>query len=136
MTIQEFYLHAGGNYDEGLRRLSSEVRIKKVLGMLSRDGSMQDLGAALEKKDYEGAFRAAHTLKGITMNLGITRLAEAVSELTETLRSRAENETIPRQFAAVEQLYLKTIEDISKLTGDDTPAGGEDGGKTIQSPDC
>lgn len=130
MTIQEFYLHAGGNYEEVLRRLSSEVRIKKVLGMLSRDGSMQDLRAALEKKDYEGAFLAAHTLKGITMNLGITRLAEAVSELTETLRPRTENETIPRQFAAVEQLYLKTIENISKLMSDDAPVGGEDGGKT------
>lgn len=131
MTIQEFYLHAGGNYEEVLRRLCGEARIKKVLGMLSRDGSMQDLRAALEKKDYEEAFLAAHTLKGITMNLGITRLAEAVSELTETLRPRKENENIPRQLAVAEQLYVKTIEDISKLMSDDAPAGGEDGGKTI-----
>ena len=130
MTIQEFYLHAGGNYEEVMRRLSSEARIKKVLGMLSRDGSMQDLRAALEKKDYEGAFLAAHTLKGITMNLGITHLAEAVSELTETLRPCKGNETIPRQLAVVEQLYAQTIEDISRLMSDAAPAGGEDGGKT------
>ena len=54
----------------------------------------------------------------------------ADSELTETLRPRKENETIPRQLAVVERLYVQTIEDISTLMSDDTPAGGEDGDKT------
>ena len=50
MTIQKWYNRAGGSYEDVLQRLGSETRMKKVLGMFSRDVSMQAPRLALEQK--------------------------------------------------------------------------------------
>ena len=38
----------------------------------------------------EAAFRAAHTLKGVSANLGFEQLRQSASALTEFLRGKAE----------------------------------------------
>ena len=42
----------------------------------------------MENKNYEDAFRSAHTLKGVCQNLSFDRLYEVSNELTELLRDR------------------------------------------------
>ena len=42
----------------------------------------------IETQDAELAFRGAHTLKGVCMNLGFQTLYEVSRELTEILRGR------------------------------------------------
>ena len=42
---------------------------------------------ALEKKDLNAAFDAAHALKGVLGNLSLTPLVEPTSEMTELLRA-------------------------------------------------
>ena len=56
--------------------------------MLFQDENMQKLGAALANRDYTAAFEAAHTLKGVVGNMGLTPLYEAVCVIVEPLRSR------------------------------------------------
>ena len=42
----------------------------------------------IAKNDGEEAFRAAHTLKGVCLNLGFDELYEVSAEITEKLRGK------------------------------------------------
>ena len=83
MTIQECYEAIGGNYEDVLRRLRSEVLIRKFTLKFLEDQSYSLLKQALGDNNYEEAFRGAHTLKGVCQNLSFDRLYEVSSELTE-----------------------------------------------------
>ena len=89
MKLNEFYTAVDGNYEDAMERLQNEMFVGKFLRMLPRDGSMM-----LLEKAMADAFRAVHTLKGIALNLSLTKLAAACSQLTEALRGA---DTIPQQ---------------------------------------
>lgn len=62
------------------------------------------------------AFRAAHTIKGITQNLSLTKLYASSAQLCDVLRDRQEyGEDIPPAFEAVERDYQFTIGCIQQL---------------------
>ena len=87
MTLQECYAAMGGNYEDVIGRLRSERLVQKFVLKFVDDGSYDLLCRSLEEKNYEEAFRAAHTIKGVCQNLGFTRLGDSSSALTESLRS-------------------------------------------------
>lgn len=87
MTLQECYEKMGANYDEVRRRLLKDERIQKILLLFLKDPSYESLKAAMDSGDRETAFRAAHTLKGISLNLGLTALQQSSSALSEALRN-------------------------------------------------
>ena len=72
MTVKECYECLGADYEDVSCRLRSEERILKFLKMVLKDTSFKDLCDAMEEQDYEKAFRAVHTLKGVLLNLGLT----------------------------------------------------------------
>lgn len=86
MTLKECYDALGGNYEETLRRLCSERLVEKFALKFLQDESFSMLERAVQEENYEEAFRAAHTLKGVGLNLGFTKLHKASDELTEALR--------------------------------------------------
>ena len=86
MTMQECYEAIGGNYEAVLGRLHSEALIRRFALKFLEDQSYIQLKQALENKNYEDAFRGAHTLKGVCQNLSFDRLYEVSHELTELLR--------------------------------------------------
>ena len=65
MTIQECYEAIGGNYEDVLGRLQNDALIRKFTLKFLEDQSYLQLKQALENKNYEDAFRGAHTLKGV-----------------------------------------------------------------------
>ena len=64
MTMQECYKAIGGKYEAVLGRLHSEALIPRFTLKFLEDQSYLQLKQALENKNYEDAFRSAHTLKG------------------------------------------------------------------------
>ena len=88
MTIQECYAALGGDYEEVLGRLYSEALVKKFVGKFLADQSFSSLESTLKAKNYEEAFRAAHTLKGVCQNLSFTKLFHSSHEITEALRMK------------------------------------------------
>ena len=50
------------------------------------DPALEALGKALADKDADAAFRQAHTLKGLTENMGLTPLSAILSRIVEPLR--------------------------------------------------
>lgn len=91
MNIEECYQALGGNYAEVSSRLPSQRLIEKFIGKFLEDESFDTLCRQIELGNREEAFRAAHTLKGISANLSFTRLLDSVSRLTEELRGQADS---------------------------------------------
>lgn len=86
MTLKECYDAIGGGYEEVMGRLRTEERVKKFVFKFLADKSFATLAAALEEGNGEEAFRAAHTLKGVSQNLSLNQLYESSHRLTEELR--------------------------------------------------
>ena len=114
MTVKECYEQMGSNYESVLGRMGSEAMIKRFALKFLNDPSFNDLIEDLIKKDGEEAFRAAHTLKGVCLNLGFDELYEVSAELTEKLRGR-ETAGSEELFQKVSQKYQKTVAAIQGL---------------------
>lgn len=118
MTVEECYGEIGGNYGDVISRLRTDERVMKFLGKVASDPSFTLLTQSLENRNLEEAFRAAHTIKGVSMNLSLTRLYESAEPLTEALRGRTQygDDLIPL-YDALKSVYLQTTEKIQKLLG-------------------
>ena len=111
MTIKECYQKLGGEFAQVEKRLPSVGLVRKFIVKFFDDDSYSKLCLAMQNGQREEAFRAAHTLKGVSANLGFSRLLASAGELTELLR--AETESIPGRAAAlleeVKQDYELTV---------------------------
>lgn len=83
MTLKEFYAQIGGNYEDTLHRLPSEALVHRFVLKYPADPSVAQLRDSVSAADWETAFRAAHTLKGVAQNLGFDSLYRAAADLTE-----------------------------------------------------
>jgi len=92
MTLIECYLALGGDYQDVISRLRTDERVKKFLIKFLDDTSYQNLSASLQAENYEEAFRAAHTLKGVSQNLGFTKLYKSSSAMADLLRDRQKHD--------------------------------------------
>lgn len=107
MTIKGLYEAVGGDYKDVVKRLiSEEFAAQLALGFLDDDG-FSSLEKAMKNRNAEDAFRAAHTLKGVALNLGFKNLGESASELTEVLRKRT--------FDGTEDLYKEVKADYATV---------------------
>ena len=75
MTLQEFYAQIGGNYADTVRRLCNESLVLRFVKKYPANPSFDELCAAVDQADWETAFRAVHTLKGVAQNLGFRPFA-------------------------------------------------------------
>lgn len=89
MNIKECYDSIGADFEDVFGRLGSEKLIERFALKFLEDDSYSNLKGALAEKNAENAFRAAHTLKGVCLNLGLKNLYTVSSDLTEKLRGRS-----------------------------------------------
>ena len=122
MTLKECYMALGGDYDEVLARLRSEKMVQKFVLKFLNDKSYELLETSMETKNYEEAFRAAHTIKGVCQNLSFTKLYESSSRLTENLRS-GYGEKSDSLVSQVAEDYKQTITAIKVLQGENPVEG-------------
>lgn len=108
MDLKECYTAAGADYEDVMRRLMSEVRVVRFLSMFLRDQSCDQLCAAMEAGHWDEAFRAVHTMKGISMNLSLTALRDACIALTENLRGGGTDGQTAGLYEQVRQEYSRT----------------------------
>lgn len=114
MNIKECCEEMGTDYQNLRYRFGTDERIARFMRLFLRDESYAQLKKALEEKDYTLAFRAAHTLKGVCLNVGLDRLQKSASELTEAVRGGIPKPNTGELMQTVTADYELTIRTIEK----------------------
>ena len=114
MNVRECYDTMRGDYEDVKRRFLTDARIRRFALLFLEDRSMADLQEAMGNKDCEGAFHAAHTLKGVCLNLGLAGLYRPVEQITELLRASRMDEA-EQAMQEVEEEFNRTYESLREL---------------------
>lgn len=86
--FQEILEDYGADYTGITARfMGNEAMYLRLLDMLFQDDNPRKLGSALSSGNISGAFEAAHTLKCVTGNMGLTPLYKAICAIVKPLRS-------------------------------------------------
>lgn len=70
------------------------------------DSSFEKTGQAIEAGDYRAAFDCAHSLKGLSANMGLTPLFDTVCILVESLRAEDYEDLNGKYDAVMSQLAV------------------------------
>ncbi|MBP5291233.1 MAG: Hpt domain-containing protein [Lachnospiraceae bacterium] len=109
MITLDFLSAFGADVSAGMGRcLNNEAFYLRLVNMAVKDPSYPLLKESLAAGDLKTAFDAAHSLKGLLGNLGLSPLYDAASELTELLRH-------PKGDEDFEPLLTKLTEKYDEL---------------------
>ena len=108
MTLKDCYTVMGGDYNGVMKRLRSEKLVLKFVTSFLEVSNMADLRNALVVGDQTRAFEIAHTMKGVCLNLGFSKLGESSSKLTDALRTEISDE-VPALMEQVEADYAEVV---------------------------
>ena len=114
MNIEACYNKMGADYAEVKSRPPSDAFIKRFALKFLDDPTFALLEKNLAEKNVDEAFRAAHTLKGITQNLGFSQLSPLAIEITEILRQGAMDGT-DTLFPQPKEQYDRTVACIKEV---------------------
>ena len=106
---------AGIDVEDAMERfMHNEGLMLKFLLRFSEDQSMSQLRLAMEHQDADGAFEAAHTLKGVAGNLSMTGLFHQTGILVEHLRNR-DLAAAADEMPALEEQYARVTAALAAL---------------------
>lgn len=89
------------------RFLDNEALFKKFLLKFPADNNIDILKDQISQGQYDVAASTAHTLKGVTGNLGLTPMYEKFTEMVENLRNN--------EYGNLETLYTEIVEYYEKF---------------------
>lgn len=116
--FREIFEAYGADYGETMGRfMGNEAMYLRLMEMLFADDNLQKLGSSLEADDLKGAFEAAHALKGVVGNMGLTPLYKAVCTIVEPLRARETRDDYMALFEEIREEFQKADELRAKLKG-------------------
>ena len=114
MTLKECYAAIDGDYAGVVARFQGERLVMKFALKFLNDKSYETLRTSLQEENYEDAFRAAHTLKGVCQNLGFSKLLSSSDALTEALRGGVSPD-VSELFERVKADYEATYAAVGAL---------------------
>ncbi len=113
MTLSDLYEAVGGDLKDVLERLGDREIVEYFVPEFPNDPSYSLLLGALQEGDLHRAFRAAHTLKGVSLNLGFKQLGDCAAALCEELKKgNPPSETLLQQL---EKEYCGVITAINNF---------------------
>ena len=102
-----FNAYGGDNSTAMGRFFGNEGMYLRFLDMFFQDESFQQLENALDAGDLKDAFAAAHTLKGVAGNMGLTPFYEAVCVIVERLRTEEPRKDYPVLCKAIQAEFYR-----------------------------
>ncbi len=115
MDVKDIYEKTGGDYCDVVKRMGSEAMVAHFVVRFLSDDSMRELNDSFTVSDVERAFRSAHTLKGVALNLGFTELGKNAAALTEILRKNSFDGAAPL-FDKTRSAYDELISAIKEYS--------------------
>ena len=117
--IRAAYESIGADFDDAARRFGSPALVERFAGMFLQDKSFPELEEALAAHNARAAFRAAHTLKGVALNLSLSNLAAPAVEVTEALRPCIlEGVDIEPLMVPLRKAYNETVASLGATLGE------------------
>lgn len=114
MTAHPCYVQ----FSEALRRFGGNRTLYlRFLRRFLEDDSFLQLIDALEKQDTDSAFLHAHTIKGLSAQLGLSSLHLAAAQLCVPLRKG--EAPLRHETEAFNRLYYETLAEIQRITDAD-----------------
>lgn len=105
----------GIDLDEALERfMGREEMMLKFLLRFPQDPNFCQCKEAMEHKDTDAAYAAAHSLKGVVGNLSIKPLFRRASQLCDQLREK-NLAGAGEEFGALEEEYQRAVETLLEL---------------------
>lgn len=86
---------------------------------LFEDENFVKLGDALDRRAVKEAFEAAHTLKGVSANMGLKFIYDVVYDITELLRDGSWNDDCKKIYGEIELQFEKADRLRRELKGED-----------------
>ena len=118
MNIQELYQSIDGDYDRAIRVLRVEKLVDKHIRRFVDNDVVDGLLAAGSSMDPTDLFEAAHAVKGVAANLGLTKLSDVASEITEDFRPGNErklsDEDVRQRIETIRELHEQIVYKIRK----------------------
>lgn len=111
MKVCKAYDILGESFDEVWNRLENEKWVEKYLREFSKDECREKLNSAVVKKDWINAMSAAYSIKGMALNLGLSRLSKISTVLCLDLGS----ETFPDKETDIYQNVLSVNVEYDKI---------------------
>lgn len=113
--LKQKLIENGADVEGTLHRfMGNEALFLRFLLKFKDDMNYAKLVESLDQGNYEEAFKYAHTLKGVSANLGLDPVCKPVSALTELLRGKAapdvDMDQVAVQRAALEEAYGRFME--------------------------
>lgn len=103
------------DFDEVLERFAgNEELYLKCLHKFVSGNSFDDMVRAFEEGNVTDAFEAAHSLKGVSGNLGFKRLYSDVKEITEIFRA-GRLDISAGDLSEVKEAYSEVLDVINSL---------------------
>ncbi len=100
------------------RFMNNDALFLKFILKFKDDQNYAKLKQYLDEKNYEEAFKAAHTLKGVSANLGLNPIFDRASAVTELLRGKDASEVddakVEEEKNALEAAYKLFIQIIEE----------------------
>jgi HPt (histidine-containing phosphotransfer) domain-containing protein len=104
----------GIDFTDAMTRMDDNVDLYERLALkYLKDTNFVDFLAAMEVKDYDGAYKAMHALKGVAGNLSFTTLYRLASVVCEQLRE-GESQDVDEMIPALKEEHEKVIEGLLK----------------------
>lgn len=117
IKVKEMLKGAGVDLEKTLARfMGNEALYCKFLLRFPSDPNYLDLEKALREKDLDLVERAAHTLKGVSANLGLDPVAAVMAEIVKSVR-QGEADQLPILFEKAQREYMRFSDIIRKISG-------------------
>ncbi len=108
----------GIDYVDAMDRMGGDEAIYKKLAMkYLNNTNYVDLVAAMEAKNYDDAYEAAHTLKGVSGNLSFTDLFKIAAAISNALY-QGEYQAAEGMMADVKKEHEKVLDGLVKWQDD------------------
>lgn len=104
----------GIDYPDAMERMGDNADLYKKLALkYLQNDCMANLVAAMEVKDFDAAYKAAHTLKGASGNLSFNSLFNIVAAQSDALY-QGEYEAAEGMMSDAQAAHDKVIEGLTK----------------------
>lgn len=115
MNLLEALSGYGADVPGTMERLMGDVEVyDQCIHLLLEDPAFSELQNAAARGDSKAAFESAHALKGVSANLGLTPLFDAVCAVVEPLR-QSESANIAPQLSRLNEERQKLAELMRKV---------------------